>query len=133
MEITLFNELKALDYSQRLRDRSRAALALPDRSTGRVLFDQAARSGAQAADRDSGRIEVGAQADLIGLEIDNPVACNRAGDQVLDTLIFGGRGQDCVRELWSAGRHIVTGGRHADRDRIARRFLTTLAELEQAL
>lgn len=130
IHITLFDELKTLEYSQRLRDRSRAALAMPDRSTGRVLHDAATRGGAQAGGRDTGRIAVGALADLVGLDDDNEWLCNRPGDTALDSLIFGGRGQSCIRDVWSAGRHVVTNGRHVRRDAIVDRYKLTMTRLE---
>ena len=40
IHIALWEELATLEYSQRLRDRSRAAVATQDRSTGRNLFKQ---------------------------------------------------------------------------------------------
>jgi formimidoylglutamate deiminase len=130
IQISLFEELKTLEYSQRLRDRSRAALATQDRSTGRVLFDAALRGGAQAGGRDSGRIETGALADLVGLDDDNQWLCNRKGDAALDSLIFGGGGQACIRDVWSAGRHVVKEGRHVSRERIITAFKRTMNQLE---
>lgn len=130
VHITLFEELKTLEYSQRLRDLSRAALATQDRSTGRVLFEAAAKGGAQAGGRQSGRIETGAWADLLGLDDDNQWLCNRQGDAALDSLIFGGGGQNCISDVWSAGRHIVKEGRHFRRDEIILNFKTTMRQLE---
>ncbi|MCM2563375.1 formimidoylglutamate deiminase [Lutimaribacter sp. EGI FJ00015] len=130
IHIALFDELKTLEYSQRLRDRSRAALATPDRSTGRVLFEAAANGGAQAGGRDTGRIEIGALADLIGLDDDNEWLCNRQGDALLDSLIFGGGGGACIRDVWSAGRHVVRQGRHFRRDAIISSYKATMQRLE---
>jgi formimidoylglutamate deiminase len=130
IHIGLFEELKTLEYSQRLRDMSRAILATPDKSTGRILFEAAAQGGAQAGGRDSGRIEVGAQADLISLDDDNEWLCNRQGDAALDSLIFGGGGRDCIRDVWSAGRHVVKEGRHFRRDEIVRNYKKTMKRLE---
>jgi formimidoylglutamate deiminase len=130
VHITLFEELKTLEYSQRLRDLSRAALAKQDRSTGRVLFEAAAKGGAQAGGRHCGVIEVGAWADLVGLDDDNQWLCNREGDATLDSLIFGGAGQACVRDVWSAGRHVVQQGRHFRRDAIINTFKATMRQLE---
>ncbi|WP_377512568.1 formimidoylglutamate deiminase [Octadecabacter sp. R77987] len=130
IHIALFEELKTLEYSQRLRDRSRAALATQNRSTGRVLLDAAATGGARAGGRDSGRIEVGALADLMALDDDNEWLCNRRGDAVLDSLIFGGGGQSCIRDVWSAGRHVVARGRHFRRDAIVDRYKQTMTRLE---
>lgn len=130
IHIALFDELKTLEYSQRLRDRSRAALAKSDRSTGRVLYDAATKGGAQAGGRDSGRIAAGALADLVGLDDDNEWLCNRKGDAMLDSLIFGGRGQGCIRDVWSAGRHVVAEGRHFRREAIIERYKKTMNRLE---
>ena len=47
-------ELRALEYSQRLRDHSRAALAAPPQSTGRHLFELVNQGAAIAAGRNSG-------------------------------------------------------------------------------
>jgi formimidoylglutamate deiminase len=54
IRISLTEELRVLDHSQRLRDHSRAALATPHHSTGRVLLQAAAMGGAQGAGRDCG-------------------------------------------------------------------------------
>ncbi len=133
VEITLFGELRMLDYSQRLRDNSRAALAEPERSAGRVLFEQAARHGAQAAGRDAGALAPGRVADLLGVETDNPWIAGRRGDAALDSLIFGGKGGRCIGDVWAAGRHVVSAGRHARRDIIATRFRTALDDLGTAI
>lgn len=130
IHVTLFEELKTLEYTQRLRDLSRAALATQNRSTGRVLYEAAAKGGAIAGGRQSGVIEVGAWADLVGLDDDNQWLCNRAGDATLDSLIFSGGGQACIRDVWSAGRHVVQEGRHFRRDAIINNFKITMRELE---
>ena len=122
VHIALFDELKTLDYSQRLRDNSRAALATKEQSTGRVIFETSAKGGAQAGGRKSGTIAVGQLADLIGIETDNAWICNRKDDFVLDSLIFGGHGQRCITDVWSAGRHMVKDSCHHERDAISRDY-----------
>ena len=131
IHIALWEELATLDYSQRLRDLSRAAMATPDRSTGRYLFDAATLAGAQAAGRSSGQIAEGKIADLMAVSTDNEFLCSRSGDAVLDSLVFTGRGRNCVTDVWSAGRHMVTDGRHIHRDRIVARFIEVSKQLGQ--
>jgi formiminoglutamate deiminase len=133
IHVALWEELATLEYSQRLRDLGRAAMATPDRSTGRVLFDAAAAAGAQAAGRASGSIATGRFADLIAVSTDNEFLCNRTGDTVLDSLVFTGRGRSCVTDVWSAGRHVVRKRRHVDRDRITRRFIEVSRQLGQEI
>ncbi len=132
IHISLFEELKTLEYSQRLRDRSRAALATENRSTGRVLFDKAAAGGAQAAKRHCGVIEEGMLADLIGLSTDNHWIGHLVDDAILDGLIFGGFGQQCVSDVWSAGRHVVRDGRHAQKADIVKAYRNVMREIESS-
>ncbi len=133
IHIALWEELATLDYSQRLRDFSRAAMATPDRSTGRYLFETATLTGAQAASRPSGEIAEGKIADLIAISTDNEFLCNRVGDAVLDSLIFTGHGRDCVTDVWSAGRHMVVSGRHIHRKRIVERYIEVSKKIGQEL
>ncbi|RUS59366.1 formimidoylglutamate deiminase [Pseudorhodobacter sp. E13] len=128
IRISLSEELRTLDYSQRLRDRSRAALATEQKSTGRVLFEGAARGGAQAAGRDAGAIAVGKLADLVALDASGPDMAGHRGDTLLDAYVFAGDDR-MVKELWSAGRHLVSGGRHRAHDAITSAYLTTVTKL----
>jgi formimidoylglutamate deiminase len=138
IQISLFEELKALENSQRLTTRARAVLASDTKSTGRVLFDAAAAGGAQAGGaqaggRGRGALEVGALADLILLDDDNAHLCNRHGDMALDTLIFGGGGQSCITDVFSAGRHMVRGGRHIHRGAIEAAYKRIMRALKTDL
>ena len=107
-------------------------LATADRSTGRVLWEGAAAGGAQAAGRDAGAIRAGAWADLVALDMGAIDLAGRTGDIILDTLIFAGDDR-LVTDLWSAGRHIVTGGAHVARAAITARYRATMARLGDAL
>jgi formimidoylglutamate deiminase len=128
IRIAWSEELRTLDYSQRLRDRSRAALASADRSTGRVLVESAAQGGAQAAGRDAGQIAPGRLADLVALDTGHPDMAGRAGDTGLDTFVFA-RDDRLVRHVWSAGRHIVQDGRHAGREPVQAAYAATMRRL----
>jgi formimidoylglutamate deiminase len=132
IRISLSEELRTLEYAQRLRDRSRAALARPDASTGRVLFDGALRGGAQAAGRDSGVIAPGALADLMTLDGESVDLAGKNGDTLLDTFIFAGD-DHMVRDVWSAGRHLVQAGRHVAHDAIVQRYGQTMRRLGDAI
>ena len=132
VRISLAEELRTLEYSQRLRDRARAVLARPGRSTGRVLFDAAARGGAQAAMRDAGTLAPGRLADLVALDGEAADLAGREGDALLDSFVFAG-GDRLVTDLWSAGRHVVREGRHVRHDAITRRYIRTIGRLKAAL
>lgn len=132
IRIALAEELRTLDYSQRLRDRSRAALATKEHSTGRRLFDAILKGGAQAADRDSGRIAEGTLADLMALDGGAVDLFKRRGDTVLDSYIFAGDDR-LITDVWSAGRHQVREGRHVARDAIAENYRRAMSELRDVL
>lgn len=132
IRIALSEELRTLDYSQRLRDHSRAALATPEHSTGRRLFDAAITGGAQAAGRDAGRIAPGALADLMALDESHIDLAGRSGDTALDIWIFAGDDR-MIRDVWAAGRHMVREGRHVAREAITRRYLDAMKPLREAL
>ncbi|WP_417823022.1 formimidoylglutamate deiminase [Thalassospira lucentensis] len=132
IRISLSEELRTLEYSQRLRDNSRAALATPDQSTGRRLFDAVAKGGAQAAGRDAGRIEVGALADLMALDSTTVDLIGRTGDTILDTYIFAGDDR-MVRDVWSAGRHVVTDGHHIAHDAITDEYRKVMEQLKASV
>ena len=132
IRIALAEELRGLEYSQRLRDHGRAILAEPGRSTGRVLYEAGLDGGATAAGRDTGAIAPGLWGDLLAVDTDNPVMVGRRGDAALDSMIFAG-GDGLAAEVWAAGRHVVTGGRHVARDRIAADYMACIKRLQDRL
>ncbi|WGV16627.1 formimidoylglutamate deiminase [Fuscovulum ytuae] len=130
VRISLAEELRLFEYSQRLRDRGRAMLAEGSRSTGRVLWEGAVQGGAMAAGRASGAICEGAVADLVALDMGSVHLAGREADEILDAFVFAGN-DALVAEVWSAGRHIVTGGRHVARERVEGRFRAVMAGLRE--
>ncbi|WP_374432487.1 formimidoylglutamate deiminase [Tabrizicola sp.] len=131
VRISLAEELRLLEYSQRLGRKARAVMA-DGRSTGRLLWEEAAKGGAKAAGRGRGRIEVGEWADLLALDAGDLRLEGFDGDQLLDAFVFAGR-DGLVTDLWSAGRHIVRQGRHIARDAVEARFRATMRRLRDAL
>ena len=120
VRIDLAEELRLLEYGQRLVHRARNVAAPgPGRSTGRALFDGALAGGAQALGTVAG-IEAGAWADLMTLEADHE------GDQALDHVIFA---QGKVSDVWCRGARRVEGGRHVARAVVAKRYQTVLKKL----
>lgn len=132
VRISLSEELRTLEYSQRLAHRGRAMWADEGRSTGRALYEGAAQGGAQAGGRASGAIAAGLWADLVALDCSGPDMEFAEGDILLDTFLFAGDDR-MVAEVWSAGRHIVTGGRHVARADIVARYRAAMARLRAAL
>ncbi len=122
-------ELRQLEYAQRLTRRERNVLALAGgRSTGRALFGAALTGGSQALGVPGSGIAVSAPADLISLNAADPAFIGRQGDDTLDAWIFAARHNaiDCV---WRHGEQLVSGGRHHARDAIEHRFKAVMRKL----
>lgn len=128
VNISLTEELRTLEYSQRLRDLARNVLVVGEGSVGATLYTGAARGGAQALARDAGEIAEGRLADLVAIDSNAPTLCALTQDQVLDGLVFAAK-DDVVTDVWSAGRHQVEGGRHKGREAIISRYRGAIADL----
>ncbi|MGX8007992.1 formimidoylglutamate deiminase [Mesorhizobium sp. ORM8.1] len=127
--IGLPDELRQLEYSQRLAHRARNVLARAGGSTGRALFDAALDGGSQALGAGSSQIAASGPADFISLDQNHPSLAGKAGDAILDAWIFAnGSTVDCV---WVHGKKQVSGGRHAKRAAVAERFRKVMTDLSQ--
>lgn len=125
--IGLPDELRQLEYSQRLAHRARNVLAVASGSTGRALFDAALDGGGVALGAGPSRIAAGAAADFVSLDKNHPSLAGKSGDAILDAWIFANGGKvDCV---WVHGKKQVSNGQHARREPIAERFRQVMTAL----
>lgn len=123
------DELRQLEYSQRLALKARNILACGDTaSTGRALFDGALRGGSQALGVATSGLTKGAFADIVSLDAGNVALAGRADDAILDSWIFGA-GRSLVDCVWARGRKVVKDGRHHNRETVASRFRRTIEGL----
>jgi len=124
VRISVIEELRQLEYAQRLRLRQRNVLS-GGGATGRALFESAYRGGLQALGVADAGIAIGAPADLVALATD--LWEGEDGDGILDAWIFA-RGV-AVDRVWVGGHQVVEGGRHVDRAAIASAYLSAMREL----
>ncbi len=123
-------DLRMLEYSQRLRDRTRNALASgPGQSTGRTLYEAALKGGARSMCQPVGAIAPGFRCDIAVLDGEHPLLWGRTGDAALDSWIFSG-GNQLVKDVFVAGRHLVQDRHHIHEDQIARSFRRALRRLD---
>jgi len=132
IRISLAEELRTLEYGQRLRDRMRNRLGKVGQSTGRSLFETARLGALQALGQGASALAPGSPADIVVLDEDHPALAGRSGDSVLDSWIFAS-GDRAVKDVYVAGRHVVRDHRHIDRERLLRRFNTTVSSLARCL
>jgi len=119
VRISVSEELRQLEYSQRLRDRARNVLAAQSaHSTGRTLFASSQRGGERALGGGSGPagLQEGAAADCLVLDVDELAAQE---DVYLDRLVFADLG---LRHVWRGGRRVVVDGEHVARAAVKARY-----------
>ena len=127
VQIALTDELRLLEYGQRLVRRARNVLTEPGGSTGRALLDGAQRGGPVALGRAGCGLSIGADADIITLRGDMLGWLVGSPDKALDTWIFSGAAHvDCV---YARGRPVVQHGVHFAREAIGVRFRAAMQQL----
>ena len=106
-------ELRWLEYQQRLRKRRRGVLAAKSEShVGTRLWRDAALSGARALGQAVGRIAVGCRADWLVLDAEHPSMAGASADAALDRLLFAGADK-AIRDVMVGGQWVVKGGSHS--------------------
>lgn len=127
VRIDAVEELRMLEYGQRLAHRQRACLAT-DAGLGAPLWQRVADGGAAALDLRVGRIDAGAWADLVVLDERDTVLGGLAPACALDALVTAGSAAafSCV---YVGGRRLVTDGSHAGEPAIDANYRRTIEGL----
>jgi formimidoylglutamate deiminase len=106
-------ELRWMEYQQRLRKKRRGVLADTEEShAGTRLWRDAALHGAQALGQPAGGIAVGRRADWLVLDTEHPSMAGAPLENALDHLVFAG-GSAAIRDVMVAGRWVVKERHHA--------------------
>ena len=129
-------ELRLLDYGQRLASRSRSVpRAALDRvrgdalrGAGGALLAHAWEDGCRALGWNGGALAVGKRADLVVLDGSHPMLAGRVGHAVLDSWVFSGT-DNPVRDVMVGGAWVVRDGRHAQEEEAAGAFAAAVERL----
>jgi formimidoylglutamate deiminase len=125
------DELRLLEYAQRLSRRRRnlgpGRLDGASRHTGQALWQAAARGGAQASGRQTGRIAPGHRADFCALA-PNAETSDAGPAFTVDAAIFA-PGDRPVRQVMVGGTWVVRDGRHQAAETITTAYRAALAGL----
>jgi formimidoylglutamate deiminase len=125
-------ELRWLEYQQRLRKKRRGVLAAAAEShVGTRLWSDAAQHGAQAVGQPVGSIEVGRRADWLVLDATHPAMLAAAPGTALDHLLFAG-GDAAIRDCMVAGRWVIKDRRHAAETELREKFADLMHRLSAA-
>ncbi len=127
--VSPFEELRALEYSQRLRHRVRNVVSdeeAPDVPAN--LWQGAAKGGARACGHPAGEIAVGRRADLVVLDGGDLDFEGLAARDMLGVAVFSGN-SNRVRDVFVGGAPVVRQGRHGAEEAAAQGFRAALARL----
>jgi formimidoylglutamate deiminase len=120
-------ELRWLEYQQRLRHRRRVLLAsAAEPHAGARLWCTAASSGALALGQPVGEIALGRRADWLVLDPTHPSLAGAAPEVALDHLVFAGA-RAAIRDVMVGGHWVVRNGRHRNEEQLAARFSAWMA------
>jgi formimidoylglutamate deiminase len=122
-----WNELRLLEYGQRLIHHQRAILDL-SQSNGSTLYRAALCGGNQAAYVDQNA----STGDWIILDQHHPSISAKTDDRIIDSLIFCEHGCPIDR-VYVNGQQIVESGLHRQHDDTRRQFNKTMAFLMQRI
>jgi formimidoylglutamate deiminase len=118
ISINVAEELRLLEYGQRLSKNQRAVLVSKYSpvdescsSVGQYLYSKATRDGAKAIGQNVGEIAVGKRADLVVLDSDHPSMFSKQQSFILDAAIFA-CSELPVKDVFVAGKQVVSAGCH---------------------
>lgn len=127
--INLADEIRSLEYSQRLKLRQRAVLSSPQQtSVGTHLYTHCAEAGASTVNQKVGSIAIGKRADLVLLDSEQPTLYAKPLEFLLDAAIFA-----CdklpVKSVMVGGQWVLQDGEHLQQEAVKRDYLTVMKKL----
>lgn len=90
VSINPFEELRWLEYGQRIASQSRNVASLTQAHVGRELYSRVLEGGARAGGRSRSGLVVSSPADLVALYDDDPMLVGHEDASLLDALVFSG-------------------------------------------
>jgi formimidoylglutamate deiminase len=131
VSVTVFEELRWLEYGQRLKHERRNRLHGGGQgSVGGYLYATAVEGGAQALGQKIGRIEASYKADLVVLDGKHPLLADVKPDDILSRWLFAGSSR-MIRDVMVAGDWVIQDSRHPDEIEAGRAFVAAVRPLFQ--
>ncbi|MDZ4863089.1 MAG: formimidoylglutamate deiminase [Gemmatimonadota bacterium] len=125
------DELRLVEYGQRLHLRQRNVAASPDQgepATASRLLERALHGGGVAAGFKRWGLVAGARADLLVIDTTAASLLGIPGSHLLDSLVFSTPGRP-FRDVMVGGRWVLCEHRHPREAEIARLFVGAMQEL----
>lgn len=129
VSVSVVEELRWLEYGQRLRDQKRNRLYKTDQPMiGRSIFNATLSGGAQALGQPVGALSVGCRADWIVLNGDNPYIATSTGDHILNRWLFACNDNQ-IRDVMVNGKWVIKNSHHAEEIKSQQTFTAVLKQL----
>jgi len=103
LRISFADEMRLLEYAQRLHTGSRGVFLDDAGRCGPALWRAATVNGARAIGVDAGELRAGAAADFITLDLTAPALAGWTPDTLLDSFVFGA-GSEVIAEVYVGGK-----------------------------
>jgi len=128
VRISVAEELRLLEYGQRLVTGQRNVLTGADGSCGRFLYQNMAKGGGIAIGQRVGKLDIGYRADLLVLNNTHELLSGRQPDVAMDSWIFAGD-RSMIKSVWVAGRCVIKQGAHPHEASIRAASARAISEL----
>jgi len=129
ISVNPIEELRWLEYAQRLSKQQRAILASEQQaSVGLNLWQQAALGGAQSTNSNTGELAVGKQADLLILDASEIALFAHSEQYILDSVIFAAQ-KNLVKDVMVHGNWVIKDQIHPLQKQSAHAFTEVLKNL----
>jgi len=123
-------ELRWLEYTQRLQLNQRAVVSGPDvNSVGRNLWSKATEGGNQSLGANAGVISEGKSADFVIIDLEQPSLASKSEDKLLDSLIFSSHANSAIKDVIVGGKLVLRDYKHPLEEQVANQFKQVMRDL----
>ncbi|MZR31868.1 formimidoylglutamate deiminase [Sneathiella litorea] len=127
--ISLAEEVRMLEYGQRLTHESRNVLGNETNSTGMQIYSKAFLGGHQALGRPGEPgLQVGSRANFVVLDKNHPALIGKSARKILDSWLFAGD-NTVVKDVAVDGKLVIRDRHHLEEEAITHRFRRVMKEL----
>lgn len=129
--INPFEELRWLEYGQRLVSEQRNVTTLRERHTGKELFERTIEGGSLATGQQSSGLVEGGAADMLTLDLSNPMMAAHGDATRLDALVFSGYSLP-IDAVMVGGEWLVQHGQHKNAAEASAAYVDSVARIARA-
>ncbi|UXY11619.1 formimidoylglutamate deiminase [Kosakonia sp. ML.JS2a] len=129
ISVSVTEDLRWFEYGQRLNQRRRNLLHLPDEPyIGNVLYQGALQGGRRALGQPIGQLATGERADMLLLDSRDPFLATAGDRERLNRWIFACAANP-IKRVMTGGRWVIEEGRHVHEARITSAFIQVMQQL----